>query len=392
MRSFHLSESEMNEILEHHASPFFVVSTAKVAENYQFLRKHLLHADVYYAMKANPTPAILETVAGLGSNFDVASAGEIEMLGMLGIDGSRMIYANPVKDERGLEAARAYGVKRMTFDDVSEIEKIAAFVPDADVLVRVAVHNRRAHVDLNTKFGARPEDAIPLLLEAKAAGLNPVGICFHVGSQSLSTAAYEEALLFVHGLFDEAKAAGLDLTDLDIGGGFPVPDEDGLAVDVAAMMETIDRQIVRLFPETNVCCEPGRFIPGTAANFVAMVIGTKDRNGHPWYILDEGIYGAFSGILFDHWHYPLFTFANGPVEKATIAGPSCDGIDVLYEDYETPRLEIGDHVLATDMGAYTSVSATRFNGFEIAPTYVYEEEIAQDAKSEDQDIRAAARS
>ena len=123
-----------------------------------------------------------------------------------------------------------------------------------------------------------------------------------------------------------------------------------------------------------------------------MVIGTKDRNGHPWYILDEGIYGAFSGILFDHWHYPLFTFANGPVEKATIAGPSCDGIDVLYEDYETPRLEIGDHVLATDMGAYTSVSATRFNGFEIAPTYVYEEEIAQDAKSEDQDIRAAARS
>ncbi len=362
MRSFVLNENEMNEILEHHASPFFVVSTAKVAENYQFLRKHLPHADVYYAMKANPTPAILETVAGLGSNFDVASAGEIEMLGALGIDGS----------------------------DASEIGKIAAYVPDADVLVRVAVHNRRAHVDLNTKFGARPEDAIPLLLEAKAAGLNPVGICFHVGSQSLSTAAYEEALLFVHGLFDEAKAAGLDLTDLDIGGGFPVPDIDGLAVDVAAMMETIDRQIVRLFPDTNVCCEPGRFIPGTAANFVASVIGTKDRNGHPWYILDEGIYGAFSGILFDHWHYPLFTFANGPVEKATIAGPSCDGIDVLYEDYETPSLEIGDHVLATDMGAYTSVSATRFNGFEIAPTYIYEEEIATDAKSEDQDFRAAA--
>ncbi len=176
MRSFVLNENEMNEILSHHASPFFVVSTAKVAENYEFLRKHLPHADVYYAMKANPAPAILETVAGLGSNFDVASAGEIEMLAALGLDGSRMIYANPVKDERGLEAARAYGVKRMTFDDASEIGKIAAYVPDADVLVRVAVHNRRAHVDLNTKFGARPEDAIPLLLEAKAAGLNPVGI------------------------------------------------------------------------------------------------------------------------------------------------------------------------------------------------------------------------
>ena len=266
MRSFVLNENEMNEILEHHASPFFVVSTAKVAENYQFLRKHLPHADVYYAMKANPTPAILETVAGLGSNFDVASAGEIEMLGALGIDGSRMIYANPVKDERGLEAARAYGVKRMTFDDVSEIEKIAAFVPDADVLVRVAVHNRRAHVDLNTKFGARPEDAIPLLLEAKAAGLNPVGICFHVGSQSLSTAAYEEALLLVHHLFLEAEASGMHLTDLDIGGGFPIPSAEGLHVDLAAMLEAINRQLDRLFPHTAVWTEPGRFLCGRSAS------------------------------------------------------------------------------------------------------------------------------
>jgi len=389
MRSFVLNENEMNEILSHHASPFFVVSTAKVAENYEFLRKHLPHADVYYAMKANPAPAILETVAGLGSNFDVASAGEIEMLAALGLDGSRMIYANPVKDERGLEAARAYGVKRMTFDDASEIGKIAAYVPDADVLVRVAVHNRRAHVDLNTKFGARPEDAIPLLLEAKAAGLNPVGICFHVGSQSLSTAAYEEALLFVHGLFDEAKAAGLDLTDLDIGGGFPVPDATGLAVDVAAMLTAIDRQIVRLFPKTAVYCEPGRFLPGTAVNLVASVIGTKDRAGHPWYILDEGIYGAFSGMMYDHWHYPLHTFGRGERVRATFAGPSCDGIDVLYEDFSTPRLEVGDHVLATDIGAYTTVSATQFNGFALAPTYTYEEEFP--AAQAETEPRAAAR-
>ena len=342
-------------------------------------------------MKANPAPAILETLADRGACFDVASAGEIKTLGVLGVDGGRMIYANPVKDRRGLAAARDYGVKRMTFDDASEIPKIAEYVPDAEVLVRIAVHNKRALVDLNTKFGAHPQDAIPLLLQAKAAGLKPIGICFHVGSQSLSTAAYEEALLFVHGLFDEAKAAGLTLTDLDIGGGFPVPDESGLAVDVAAMMETIDRQIARLFAGVNVCCEPGRFLPGTAANFVATVIGTKDRAGHPWYILDDGIYGAFTGLLFDHWHYPLYTFAQGKKEKCTIAGPTCDGIDVLYEDYETPRLHIGDHVLATDIGAYTSVSATRFNGFDIAPTYIYEEEVAASAKMDESDRRAAAR-
>ncbi|MGE9840798.1 type III PLP-dependent enzyme [Selenomonas bovis] len=389
MRSFNLSENEMNELCRRHETPFLVVSAVKVEENYRFLRAHLPHAGVYYAMKANPAPAILRRLAALGSNFDVASAGEIEALAREGVAGDRMIYANPVKDARGLRAAAKYGVRRMTFDDASEIGKIAQAVPGASVLVRIAVHNSRALVDLNTKFGARPEDALPLLLAAKRAGLRPVGICFHVGSQSLSVAAYEEALLFVHGLFAEAKAAGLTLTDLDIGGGFPVPDAAGLAVDVAAMLTAIDRQIVRLFPETAVYCEPGRFLPGTAVNLVASVIGTKDRAGHPWYILDEGIYGAFSGMMYDHWHYPLHTFGRGERVRATFAGPSCDGIDVLYEDFLTPRLEVGDHVLATDIGAYTTVSATQFNGFALAPTYTYEEEFpAAQAETEQ---HAAAR-
>ena len=389
MRSFNLSENEMNELCCRHETPFLVVSAAKVEENYRFLRAHLPHAGVYYAMKANPAPAILRRLAALGSNFDVASAGEIEALAREGVAGDRMIYANPVKDARGLRAAAKYGVRRMTFDDASEIGKIAQVVPGASVLVRIAVHNSRALVDLNTKFGARPEDALPLLLAAKRAGLRPVGICFHVGSQSLSVAAYEEALLFVHGLFAEAKAAGLTLTDLDIGGGFPVPDAAGLAVDVAAMLTAIDRQIVRLFPETAVYCEPGRFLPGTAVNLVASVIGTKDRAGHPWYILDEGIYGAFSGMMYDHWHYPLHTFGRGERVRATFAGPSCDGIDVLYEDFLTPRLEVGDHVLATDIGAYTTVSATQFNGFALAPTYTYEEEFP--AAQAETEPRAAAR-
>ncbi len=182
---------------------------------------------------------------------------------------------------------------------------------------------------------------------------------------------------------------GLDLTDLDIGGGFPVPDASGLAVDVTAMLEAIDRQIVRLFKETAVYCEPGRFLPGTAVNLVASVIGTKDRGGHPWYILDEGIYGAFSGILFDHWQYPLQTFGSGERVRATLAGPSCDGIDVLAEDFLTPQLAIGDHVLASDIGAYTTVSATRFNGFALAPTYAYEEEFP--AAQAETEARATAR-
>ncbi len=374
-------------------TPFLVASLDKVEENYQFMRQHLPRAGVYYAMKANPTPAILRRLAGLGSHFDVASAGEMEQLYGLGVNGSQMIYANPVKDTRGLRAAAVYGVRRFTFDDATEIPKMASYVPGADVLVRISVRNNKALVDLNTKFGAPVDDAIALLQQAEQAGLHAAGICFHVGSQSLSTAAYEEALLVARKLFDEAEALGMHLTDLDIGGGFPVPDADGLSVDLAVMMESINRQIDRLFPDTAVWTEPGRYMCGTAVYLVTSVIGTKDRNGKPWYILDEGIYGCFSGIMYDHWTYPLHCFGKGAKKSSTFGGPSCDGIDVLYRDFEAPALKIGDRLLVTEMGAYTSVSATRFNGFYLAPTVIFENQpeyaARQKTDAEDKDSEAA---
>ena len=242
------------------------------------------------------------------------------------------------------------------------------------MLVRVQVHNSKALVDLNTKFGAPLGSALPLLRKAEQAGLHAKGICFHVGSQSLSTAAYEEALLLVHHLFLEAEASGMHLTDLDIGGGFPIPSAEGLHVDLAAMLEAINRQLERLFPQTAVWTEPGRFLCGTAMNLVTSVIGTKQRGAVPWYILDEGIYGVFSGILFDHWEYPLHCFGNGAKIPSVFAGPSCDGIDVLYRDFPAPKLPIGANVLVSDIGAYTTVSATRFNGFEPATVLVWEDQ------------------
>ena len=139
MKKFHLSEEEMNQLAERYETPFLVASAAQVEDNYRFLRKHMPHVGIYYAMKANPTPQLLERVAGLGSCFDVASAGEMVQLQALGVAGSRMIYANPVKDRRGLRTAAELGVRRMTFDDASEIATMAQYVPGADVLVRIAV-------------------------------------------------------------------------------------------------------------------------------------------------------------------------------------------------------------------------------------------------------------
>ena len=374
MKSFKLTEEEVREMTKRVPTPFMVVSVEKIAENYRFMRQHMPRVGIYYAIKANPDKAILETLAKMGSCFDVASAGEIECLSQLGVPGDKMIYANPVKSPKGLTTAAKRGVRRFTFDDESEIPKMAQYYPGADVLVRISVRNNKAKIDLNTKFGTAPEKALPMLQMAKKQGLNPIGICFHVGSQSLSTAAYEEALLVTRKLFDEAEALGMHLTDLDIGGGFPVPDSEGLKLDLANMMESINYQVDRLFPDTAVWAEPGRYICGTAVNLVASVIGTKKDRKQPWYIIDESIYGALSGIIYDHWEYPVECFGKGAKECAVIGGPSCDGIDVLYRDINIRGMEIGDKILVSNIGAYSTVSATRFNGFEIAPTLVGEQQ------------------
>ncbi|MCR5346761.1 MAG: type III PLP-dependent enzyme [Fretibacterium sp.] len=374
MENFKLTEQDVQILLSRFKTPFLVVSLEKIEENYRFLRQFLPRVQVCYAMKANSTTAILRRMASLGSHFDVASAGEMRQLHELGIVNSRMIYANTVKDFEGLETAKHLHVRRFTFDDISEVSKMARYVPGANVLVRIRVHNSGALVDLNSKFGAEPDEALALLQAAGQAGLKPVGICFHVGSQTVNPSAYIEALNVCRGLFDAAESMGMHLTDLDIGGGFPIPLTNGTDPDVGQMLSGINEMLDHLFPDTAIWCEPGRFICGTAVNLVASVIGTKNRGGKPWYILNEGIYGAFSGILFDHWTYPITCFASGDRIPSIVAGPSCDGIDVLYRDIPLPRLEVGDPVLFTDIGAYSTASATHFNGFPVSRTVIWETE------------------
>ena len=375
MSNFELTKQEIDKLTEKFNTPFLVVSLRQVEENYNLLRENLPRAAVCYSIKANPNPDVIRHLYKLGSNFDAASWGEIELLHKCGVDSSRIIYANTVKIDHELKKAHEIKVNRLTFDDISEIDKMAECAPGADVLLRISMPNDQAVFDLNTKFGTSTEQTIPLLRAAKAAGLNPIGICFHVGSQSLSEKAYVKSLSICRRLFDKAKRFGLNLTDLDIGGGLPVPSAEGPTFDLVKIMRQVNAAIEKYFPDENVWCEPGRYMCGTAVNLVASIIGTKERGATRWYILDEGIYGAFSGIMYDHWTYPLHIFGEGDTTPAVFAGPSCDGIDVLYRDVISPRLYIGDKILVTDIGAYASVSATNFNGFPIAPTIVYEEHI-----------------
>lgn len=369
---FRLNKEETEALAQEYGTPLLVLSLEQIEKNYRLLRMHLPRVKVFYAIKANPHRRILELMRDLGSNFDVASDGEIMELSSLGVDGSRMIYANPMKTVNGLRACRNAGVGKMTFDSAGEIDKMARECPGATVLLRIRIDNSSAHVDLNKKFGAAREQALELLLKARDAGLDAAGIAFHVGSQTTSADPYLYALDIAREIFEEAAAAGMQLRIMDIGGGFPIP-EPKVRFNLQEMLNQINARLDEDFPGVEIWAEPGRFICGTAVNLITSVIGVTERGGQPWYFLDEGLYGTFSGVLFDQWDFKLISFKEGEQVAATFAGPSCDSLDIMFRGKMTVRQEEGDLILVPICGAYTSASATTFNGFSKANFVVWED-------------------
>lgn len=369
---FRLNKEETEALAQEYGTPLLVLSLEQIEKNYRLLRTHLPRVKVFYAIKANPHRRILELMRDLGSNFDVASDGEIMELSSIGVDGSRMIYANPMKTVNGLRACRNAGVGKMTFDSAGEIDKMARECPGATVLLRIRIDNSSAHVDLNKKFGAAREQALELLLKARDAGLDAAGIAFHVGSQTTSADPYLYALDIAREIFEEAAAAGMQLRIMDIGGGFPIP-EPKVRFNLQEMLNQINARLDEDFPGVEIWAEPGRFICGTAVNLITSVIGVTERGGQPWYFLDEGLYGTFSGVLFDQWDFKLISFKEGEQVAATFAGPSCDSLDIMFRGKMTVRQEEGDLILVPICGAYTSASATTFNGFSKANFVVWED-------------------
>ena len=369
---FQLNQTAVEALAEKYGTPLLVLSLEQIEKNYNLLRTHMPRVKVFYAIKANPHRRILELMRDLGSNFDVASDGEIMELASLGVDGSRMIYANPMKTVNGLRACRNAGVGKMTFDSAGEIDKMARECPGATALLRIRIDNSSAHVDLNKKFGAGREQALELLQKAKAAGLDAAGIAFHVGSQTTSADPYLNALDIAREIFEEAAANGMQLRIMDIGGGFPIP-EPKVRFNLAEMLKQINARLDEDFPGVEIWCEPGRFICGTAVNLITSVIGVTERGGQPWYFLDDGLYGTFSGVLFDQWDFKLISFKEGEQVAATFAGPSCDSLDIMFRGKMTVRQEEGDLILVPICGAYTSASATTFNGFSKANFVVWED-------------------
>lgn len=364
----------LQELARKHGTPLFVMDHEKLRRNYAMFKKYLPRVQAYYAVKANPDPAIVKTLFEAGASFDVASMPEFLVVHEFIKDmparqrqdwiWDKIIYANPIKANETLQALDPYKAL-VTFDNAEEIRKIKQYAPHSGLVLRLKVSNTGAIVELSSKFGAAAGEAVNLILEADRAGLVVEGLSFHVGSQTTNFDNYVQAINLASDVFKEAKDRGYTkMFLLDIGGGFPAP-YDKSVKPFRDLARKINSEIDRLFPkDIQILAEPGRFMVATAGTAVTKIIGKAVRDNKLCYYVDDGVYQTFSGILFDHCQYHLKSFKKGKTQICTVFGPTCDALDVIsMSEQLPPDLERGDLLYSENIGAYSIASSTPFNGF-----------------------------
>jgi ornithine decarboxylase len=353
----------VTELVKKKGTPLFLISKSRLLEQIEKFNALLPRVKPYYAMKANSHPFVLKTLNEAGIGFDVASIHEMDTVLKLGARPDNVIFANTIKHPKALKFAATRKVKLMTFDSEYELYKIAKHAPGSMVLIRIKVPNIGSVVELSLKFGAEPVDAMPLLIKAHQLGLKPAGVSFHVGSQSTNVENYLASLEMASIIFSDAKLKQLPLEILDIGGGFPISYFDHEKDPFLPMASHIKKELKRLFdPEVKVIAEPGRCLAGPSCILVMTVVGKSIRGNKHWYYLDDGVYGSLSGIIFDHGKYHYKVMRKGIKQITTLAGPSCDSLDIISVSEDLPELEIGDIIYVENIGAYSWVTATNFNG------------------------------
>lgn len=375
-----LTEAEIRTLAARFGSPLLVVDCEQVRRQYHALKAALPGVDLHYALKPLPHAAVVATLRDEGAYFDLATTGEVELVKAQGIPPSRCIHTHPIKRDSDIRDALRYGVTTFVVDNPDEIKKFVRYRKRAELLLRVSFRSPNAVVDLSRKFGCEPGAVLGLIELARRFGIRVRGLSFHVGSQATEPTKHVEAIRACTNLIAEALLAGLPALDiLDIGGGFPVAYNEAV-MPIDEFCAPIRAELAKLPPHVRVIAEPGRFIAAPAAIAVSTVMGKAKRDGRWWYYLDDGLYGSYSGQLFDHAKYPVTALREGEeLLPSVLAGPTCDSIDVIDDNILLPELEVGDLVVGRMMGAYTWASATDFNFFKRAKVVVMNERPA-DAK------------
>jgi ornithine decarboxylase len=390
---------------------FFVGDMGDVVQKFKLWTSQLPRVEPFYAVKCNDDTTVLAVLAQLGAGFDCASKGEIQKVLELQVPQSRIIYANPCKQSSHIKYAASNNVEYMTFDNETELHKIKAIHPGAKMVVRILPPaNTKCQCQLGMKFGCHPKKVPHLLRVAKELGVDVVGVSFHVGSGCYDAMAYSAAVASARTVFGIAKNEGFHFNLLDIGGGFP--GQKNVKLPFEEICSVLRPALDMYFPENmnvRIIAEPGRFFVASAFTLTLNVIARravmKDENTFEnddsdntensddkntqgdhgdadngvasgddeadqqmfMYYLNDGVYGSFNCILFDHAtvHPTLFDeerFENEPRYTCSLWGPTCDGLDCIVSECRLPELNTGDWLVFNDMGAYTMSAASTFNG------------------------------
>jgi ornithine decarboxylase len=365
---------DLLKLIEQHGTPLFILDHDKIRENYRTFKKYLPRVQCYYAVKANSTQQIVETLFKEGSSFDVASYNEFMQVYQYikhfdkkdkkHFVWDKIIFSNTIKDKATLSKIKQYK-PLMTYDNSDELTKIKNHCETAGLIVRLKVPDTGSQVEMSSKFGAEPADAQKLIQQAFDIGLNVEGISFHVGSQCTNFDNFTAALAVTSEIFNDARKKGFGLNLVDIGGGFPVP-YDPQVPEFTILASLLNSEFKRLFPDDiEILSEPGRFIVATAATLVSEIIGKARRDGKVFFHINDGVYHTFSGVVYDHWIPNFRALKEGDQEICAVVGPTCDSFDKITLSADLPaNLEVGDYLLTENIGAYSTASSTKFNGFD----------------------------
>jgi ornithine decarboxylase len=362
----------IKHLVKRYGSPLFIVDAERIRLQYRTLAAALPNVDLHYALKPLPHFSVIRTLMDEGAWFDLATNGEVDLVQRLGVAAARCIHTHPIKRDADIRTALDYGVTRFVVDNPDELRKFVKFRGHVSLLIRVSFRSPDAVCDLSKKFGCAPLAVAELLALARELRIPVEGLSFHVGSQSAGSDMHVQAITVCRDLMRAADEAGHRLTTLDIGGGFPV-DYGQRSTPIDEFCAPIRTALESLAADVRVIGEPGRFIAAPAAIAVSTVMGRAVRDGRWWYYLDDGLYGSYSGQMYDHARYPIDALVSkvrapgdaqaGGTHPSVLAGPTCDSIDVIAENIELPALDMGDLIVGRTMGAYTWASASEFNFF-----------------------------
>ena len=364
----------INDFLEDNQSEraFYIIDLGEITTSYTTWTRLLPDVKPYYAVKCNPNPVLLDVLASLGANFDCASENEMKTIIEITKDPSRIIFANPCKMSSQIRYARANDVDLMTFDCEEELYKIKLYHPYAKLVLRLAVDDSKSKCQFNKKFGCKLEQVDELLKIAKTLKLEVVGFSFHVGSGCTSADNFYDAIKTCREATDIANQMDMSISMIDIGGGFPGLDRNIKFEDIA---NSINNGIRDFFGDElanesiQFISEPGRYFAEKTHTLVLNVIGKKkitvDDETVIVYYLNDGIYGSFNCIYFDHSTPTILPFneRDGKLHKSRLFGPTCDSVDLISENVMLPELAIGEWVYVENFGAYTVAASSSFNGF-----------------------------